>query len=232
MSKKTSRIKILFKLLIFSLSISTTCISHAQIFSYGFKGGLNLSETLNTYYESHTKTGINAYVFADYNAFEKFSISVQTGFTQKGFKTESFDYYADQIHYYGKLNAELNYIDISVSGKFKFFNGKVVPYIMAGPSLGIKVSDGTTATGNASVFQIADIQSLLDVVYTNSFGIKTGVGVEINVVKNISLILETNYNIDLTSSYNAPDIRLGIETWYYSDNIKNRVLEFSAGVKF
>ncbi|MBK6876584.1 MAG: hypothetical protein IPG99_09090 [Ignavibacteria bacterium] len=108
MYKRTSRIKMLFKLLIFSLSISTTCISHAQIFSYGLKGGLNISETLNTSYESHTKTGFNAYVFADYNAFKKVSISVQTGFTQKGFKTESFDYYADEIHYYGALNAELN----------------------------------------------------------------------------------------------------------------------------
>jgi len=224
--------KNLLKALIYFLVIFAPGVSHAQKLSYGIKGGLNISEIPNTYYESDSKIGFNVYAFGDYNLTENFTFGVEAGYTQKGFKTEPYDYILEKVHYYGTTIAKLNYLDISALGKFKFTNGKIIPYISAGPSLGIKVSDGTSVTGNLNEYSTADIQFFLDQVYTNSFGMKLGVGAEINIIKNTSIIIETKYNFDLVSSLNAPDVRLGIETWQYSDNVKNNVFEFIAGVKF
>jgi len=212
--------------------ISVSGISHAQKISYGIKGGLNLSETQGTYYQSYSKTGFNMYAFADYNTSEKFSISAEAGYTQKGFKTASSDYYLDGVHYNGNINAKLNYIDISVSAKIKITTGKFIPYLLVGPSFGIKVSDGTSATGNANEYSRGDVQSLLDNVNSNSLGIKLGAGAEISIMKNSSIIFEARYNFDLIPSYKAPGLRLGINTWFYSDNVRNSVFEFLAGVKF
>ncbi|MEO6694920.1 MAG: porin family protein [Ignavibacteria bacterium] len=222
--------KNLLKVLIYFTIISAPGISHAQKLSYGIKGGLNISETLNTYYESDSKTGFNVYAFGDYDFNKNFTIGLEAGYTRKGFKTKPYDYYYDKVHYYGTTIANLNYFDISVSGKFKSTNGKIIPYISAGPSLGIKVN--TSVKGNSDEYAIADVRNFLNLVYTNSFGIKLGVGTEIYFIKNMSIIFETKYNFDLISSLNAPDVRLGIETWQYSDNVKNNVFEFSAGVKF
>lgn len=221
-----------FSSLIFPLIIFFPSNSSAQKFNYGVKGGVTLSGVSDLTYETHSKTGFSIYAFGDYNTSENFSVSTQTGYTQKGFSTNNFDYYTDKIHYYGAIYADLNYVDISVSGKLILHFKKVSPYISLGPSLGIKVNTGTSGTGNPEPSTRAEIQILLDEIYKNSLGIRTGAGVELHFIKNMSILLETDYSFDLISSYDAPDFRLGVETWYYSSNVKNNVLEFLVGVKF
>lgn len=219
-------------LLIFSLVIIIPSISYSQKFNYGIKGGVTFSGVSDLTYETHSKTGFSIYAFGDYHTSGNFSISTQIGYTQKGFSTNTFDYFTDNIHYYGAINADLNYIDISVSGKLILHFKQVSPYISLGPSLGIKVNTGTSGTGNPELSTRAEIQTLLDEIYTNSFGVRTGAGVELHFINKMIILLETNYSYDLISSYDAPDFRLGIETWYYSSNVRNSVLEFLVGITF
>ncbi|MCB0727394.1 MAG: PorT family protein [Ignavibacteriae bacterium] len=228
------RIKYLL-LLIFVFAIQYN--SQAQNINSGIKGGLNIAKTsLKIKYEEiQSKTGFNIYVFGDYNFTHTFSISTEAGYTQKGFKYAPPDYTYEGVKYSGTLNVNMNYIDITVSAKFRLAKGNVIPYLKIGPSLGIKVDDGVSSEGNAFdefYNSGAIVNNLLIFIKNNSFGLKSGAGVAIGLNKKTSIIFEINYNFDLTEVYDTPEIFVGVYSWSRSEDVKNNVLELSAGVQF
>lgn len=209
--------------------------SQAQYINYGIKGGLNVAKTSlkNVYEDIQSKTGFNLYIFGDYNFTDNISFSTEAGYTQKGFKYVAPNKTLGTETYSGTLNASLNYIDITVSAKFRLLKGNVIPYFKIGPSLGIKVSYGSSTEGNTFDESFnADIDWFLKNIYKNSFGLKSGAGVAIGINKKTSVIFEINYNFDLIDIFEPPDWRFGINSWYYSEDVKNNVLEMSAGVEF
>ncbi len=203
--------------------------SNAQLLKFGIKGGMNLSDISGLKpYETQMKTGLNVYIFADAAFFKILSISGEAGYSQKGFATLYSIY--DQNGYTigtGKTNAKLSYVDISILGKLRFPGGSVIPYILAGPSLGIKLND------EVSPFDANNLRSFIHVFKSTSFGMKFGIGSELNIISKINFIAEARYNIDFSVSYEMPELVLGVISWPTSSNdIKNKVFEFMIGVKF
>jgi len=233
MLKTNFRFKIIY---LFSLSVIIVfpLNSNAQNINYGIKGGLNIAKTSleNVYEEIKSKTGFNIYIFGDYNFTRTFSVSTEAGYTQKGFKYAPPDYTSFEGETYtGSMNVNLNYIDITVSAKFRLAKGNVIPYLKIGPSLGIKVDYSSSYEGKARDSYYID-QNLLIFLNDNSFGLKSGAGVAVGLNKKISMIFEINLNFDLTYIYDHSGFQVGVDSWQHSDNVKNNVLELSAGVQF
>lgn len=218
-----NKIKLLTASLIILISIFITGNSNAQLLNLTVKGGLNLSDISGDNFvritgDTKMKTGFNIYVSKDVLNLPVLTLSGEAGYTQKGFDTEfiitnpfGVETVREVIH------SKINYIDISVLGKVRIPGGLVFPYILAGPSLGIKAGSSVSSDLN---IPFTDLENSLKDFKSTSFGFKFGLGMDIGL-PFFSLVAEARYNPDLTTSYDKNNVK-----------IKNKVFEFQIGVKF
>jgi len=206
-------------LVLFSVSISNL---NAQLLNLTVKAGYNLSDVSGNYpVETNNKSGFSFYVEKDIINLLVVTLSGEAGYIQKGFDeeviiTNKFGVETGR----GDIHYKLGYIDLSVLGKLRVPGGIVYPYILAGPTLGFKVSSGVSSSLSELNEFVAGQEQFVSDFKSTSFGIKVGLGIEVSLPL-ISILAEGRYNPDLTSSYDKNNIQL-----------KNRVYEFLLGVKF
>lgn len=196
--------------------------SNAQLLNLSVKGGYSLSNISGSYpVETEWKSGFNIYLSKDILSLIVVTVAGETGYTQKGFDLDvtSYNEFGEETGR-GKLHYKLNYIELSALGKLRIPGGLILPYVLAGPALGFKVSSGVTSSLPAFNEFVATQEEFLKDFKTTSFGFKFGLGTEIGLPV-FTILAEARYNPDLTTSYDKNNLKL-----------KNKVFEFLVGVKF
>lgn len=199
---------------------------------FGIKGGLITSTVIkspdNYYFDNYGRLGFDVFLSYDFFSNKSFVISAETGFDQKGFKTD-LDYTNEEGNHTGTatLSTVLNYLDISVNGKYIVRGKSASPYFSLTPTLGVFLGNSISSSGDNSYPDAIDLltqvtEAVTDSLNSVSFGIKVGLGVEFNeIIKNAPLLFEVRWNPDLTQAYN----KNGFE-------MRNTTLEFNLGIKF
>lgn len=199
---------------------------------FGIKGGINASSVITNsdyiYFTPYGRMGFNVFLSYDFFSNNSFVISGETGFDQKGFNTD-YIYTNKEGVYTGTatISNSLNYFDISVNGKYIIRGKSASPYFSLTPTLGIYIGNSLNVSGDDSYPDDIDIHSQITKAVTDSlnsvsFGIKAGLGVEVNeIIKNAPLLFEVRWNPDLTQAFDND---------FYE--LKNTTIEFNLGIKF
>lgn len=201
--------------------------SFSQKISFGFKAGPVVSGIstgdFNPYFRDESRLGFGIFGFCDFLNNKFISAGAEAGFIQKGFKYNivAFNDSGD-INASNTVSTGFNYLDLSVYIKFIYRQKGVSPYFSLTPVAGVYL--GYTQNSETSLDSIGIITNnyIFDSLKSVSFGIKFGIGAEFNeLIKNMPVIFEIRYNPDFIFSYDK-----------YSVQMKNRVIEFNAGIKF
>jgi len=219
--------KIATVLICFTAIFLFTNESYTQFKNFGIKGGVNLSSakidysTLNID-QPKNKIGFNAGLFYDFLNFNEFIISGEAGFSNRGYEVEIV--YVDEFGnvtdiYDASIN--LNYIDLSLSGKYILRKNSVSPYLTFGPVFAFYTGNSVSAPKARNSLE-EFFKPFLDTLDKTTFGIKGGIGMEINKVIPQTLIAEIRYYMDLKESFDN-----GLVTFK-----RNTMWEFNFGIKF
>lgn len=106
---------------------------------FGVRAGLNLanvnisSEGLSI--SPDGKVGLTIAGIANIGITETFSIQPEVHFIQKGYKLE-----VDFLGSSSEQKLKLNYLEVPIHAKYKFSDGNIAGYVLAGPSIGYALS--------------------------------------------------------------------------------------------
>ena len=209
--------KLYFWILIILLSFLLLHNLYTQTFpSFGFKTGLvsayyaSNSTPSNYHYTSTSSLGFSIGVFAEFFKVKKFSTIIELNYEEKGGN--------DKVYSPVIINnySSIYLLSIPVLAKLTFTFLRFNPYLAVGPRTDIFISRGN------SEFE----QYLYKNINSVEFGILLAVGTEIKISQEISLLFETSYSPDFTTSEIPPGVSGGKTT------IRNFAFEFRTGLKF
>jgi hypothetical protein len=178
--------------LIFILFTGTV---HAQVFSFGLKGGINYSNIEGDYaLVSDSKIGMNPGVFANFNFTKNLGVVSEFNYEQKGFK-----YHSDLESLSGRIEGEKSFDYFSVPILFRYQFGRSTKfYLTIGTYMGILLAardigfleDLTTSppiikNWNSNIYR--DTQDV-------DVGLCFGAGFQIPINKKFGIILDGRYN--------------------------------------
>jgi hypothetical protein len=189
-------------------------ISTALDVRIGMKIGLNLSDidasAFGETIDYKPKIGYCAGGFYTINIIKEFAIQPEILFSTKGAKTT---YTRWGSIYHSSLN--FSYLEIPILAKFTMPTlSDFKPFIIAGPSIAIKLSSKEKVKGERSSWK-EDIDSLKVV----DFGLIFGAGFDL--VQMITV--DVRYNLGLTNT---------IKNMAEESNFKNRVFSVTVGFSF
>lgn len=161
---------------------------------------------------TNTRTGIAVGLYGEYLFHEFLGIRPELTYLQKGAKTGTGA---------AEVTTALDYLEIPVLLEAKFDQGEFRPFLFAGPALGIKLSASTKPTGGTSS-TLNDIKSI-------DFGLDFGGGLEYAVNKQWGVQFNVRYGLGLTD---VSDVSVTAGTTTVETNIKNRGVQFMAGVSY
>lgn len=213
--------KLTCALLVFICSLIVTGSSYSQIPSIGIKGGLSVANVSGYPTDTDNKTGFALYAFMDILNLPFISVGGEAGYVQKGFNLPVVltDPQGNPTGSYDIKN-EIGYVDISVIGKVKLAGKTAVPYLLAGPTFGVKTSASSKAVGGSGPVD-GDLKTLVDNYKSTSIGGTFGLGIEVPTPALIKIMAEARYGIDFSNSYESTPF-----------NLKNKGFEFLIGVAF
>lgn len=179
---------------------------HSQIkLYYGIKTGM-VSAHHNIVYDedfissSDSRIGFDMGAFIESSFNKTFSLSAELHYIQKG---EAYDEWKSLIEC----------LSIPVMLKIKTQAGNFTPYLLIGPRLDVILNYDKTNMNYKNIGK-------------NNFGLTSGIGCELKIWKNYSLLADIRYDYDFTGFYYSTAVS-GDRVDEYS-----RSLEFLVGVKF
>lgn len=203
---------IYMKRVLFLILIIFSAAVNAQSFSgFGIKGGVSLANhtwdtpVLPFFQDIKTKPGVDVRGFAEFSFCRYFSLEGEVGFVQKGSST---DYFAilENSPAIIQVNTKntLNFLSVSLLGKFGTNAGQFSPYILAGPQYNRRL-------GIISIFD----SFLFNNFKKDLFGYSVGAGTEINNILPLKLLVEYRYERDITDNHSHQNL----DTRNYSHSI-------------
>ncbi|MCZ7604078.1 MAG: PorT family protein [Melioribacteraceae bacterium] len=189
----------------FGLKVGTT-ISN-QDWKYSNSSGLS-----GLSFDSDSRVGINLGIFTEFLNVPFIGIVTEVNYIQKGMKKEVPVTTISQPDGTGEFvtwNTRVDYINISAYGKLRINAGLFTPYILVGPKIDFEINK-TNSLGPVNVVE--------DNFNKNRFGLKVGLGTEINLL-SFKLLAEFLYDADFKELYenenlkvnsNSFDLRVGI----------------------
>lgn len=200
-------------LLVLGISFLFAVSSFAQVkISGGILAGLNMANASIDPSPSGvslgTRTGFGFGGVLDFSFAGGVGIHVEPMYLQKGTKA---------TYTGGETDLKVNYIEIPAMLTYTFDTGagQVEPYVMAGPTFGIRLS-ATSTTNNVDT----DIKSTTK---STDFGATFGAGARLPVGMN-SLFLEARYSIGFSDVNNDPTAP--------NTTIKTKGFQIFAGITF
>ncbi len=210
----------LISLCILLFFLSSTVFAQLP-FRLGIKGGLNIANlsfdpALPTGNDNKARTGFLGGAMVEFNIAPWFAIQVEPTYITKGCKltTNNSSY---------EVNVKLNYLEIPVLLKLKIPSpGKINPYIIAGPSIGFRLSANTETP--AGEFDVKNETQSTD------FALDFGAGAGIYIAPFIDLVIDARYSLGLSNLLNntGQEDFIGIN----NQKIKSAGFQISAGVMF
>lgn len=208
--------------IIFVISLFITSSSYSQIPSIGVKVGLSASNVSGYTTDTDSKTGFSAYLFTDLLNLPFISIGGEAGYVQKGFNLPvvTTDPMGNPTSSYD-ITAKINYVNVALIGKLKLASKSgPTPYILAGPTIGVKASTGSSSSGGTNPVD-QEIETVLEGYKSTTYGGTFGIGLEVPAALILNIIAEARYNLDFGNSFENANMKL-----------KNKGFEFLIGVKF
>ncbi len=134
----------------------------------------------------------------EYNFSKMFAAELGLVFTGKG-----------ATYTLGNANQTFKWseLDIPILFKVKFLEGKIRPYALAGPNIGLVLSATSTLENPPNPPQDIDFKSGSPNYYsagTLDFALEFGGGAEYKVTKNIGIFLDVRYSVGLSNLVSLP----------------------------
>ncbi len=169
---------------------------------FGLKAGFNMSKGWGDDAEDESYAmGMGVGAVMGYHLHEMFDIMPEVMFMWKGSKTA-----ISEEDYDGDITWKLYYVDINVLAKLKIpTEGMINPYVVAGPYVGIKVSDGWSADPDVPAEGEEYLDAMLEDVKSTDFGAVLGAGVDIMMDNGHTISIEGRYGIGLVNIFDAVD---------------------------
>ena len=206
-----------------------------KLIRFGVRGGFN-SATTTEDFEGATKKSRSTFgagIFMDYFFMSSLAAQINLLYNNKGVKFEGSDDFGGITSSY-KYEEKLAYLSIPVLLRYGFpTGGSVMPYVMAGPELGILMSAKAKSESSYSGILTlqegvqqdetsSDEQDIKDQLKSTELALNFGAGVEVPL-SSIVLLLDVRYGLGLTKYHKKPET--GEEP-----NAKNNVLYVNVGV--
>ena len=197
--------------------------SQAQIIrGYGLKVGTTISNQDWEYsnssglsglsFDSNSRVGINFGIFTELLNVPFISIVTEVNYLQKGMKKDipvTTNSQPDGTGEFITWDTKVSYINISALGKLRINTGLFTPYILLGPKIDFEINKSNS---------IGSLNVVEENFNKNRFGLKVGIGTEINL-SAFSFLAEFLYDADFNELYenqnlkiksNSFDLRIGI----------------------
>lgn len=175
-------------------------------FSIGGRAGVSLSKVnFNPSVPQTMLPGVTAGVMFRYVEENHFGLVAELSLTQRGWKEalEESDY---------SYNRRFSYLELPVMTHIFFGNNRVMGFFNLGPELNVMIGDGTSSNfdyhnaGNMEYF-ISNMrhveQMTMDVNNRLDYGICGGAGMELNINRSNSLLLEGRFYYGLTDVFSS-----------------------------
>jgi len=200
--------KYLVPTLLLVLMFSTS--ARSQSIALGIEGGINIANVnVTPTTTTSSKTGLLIGGLIDINITPTITITSGARYLTKGWNNTN-----GGITY----NVKLGYLEFPALLKVKFPLTEVKPYLIAGPTLGIKLSANEEASDGTQT-QDTDISSLVE---STDFGLLFGAGIDFKVGNKTSLFFQPAYSLGLTNVLKNST----------TTTIKNYGFQITGGVKF
>ncbi len=177
----------------------------------GFTGGLNLANVSvdpeETGIEYSNRTAFGGGGVLDLRLAENIALQLEPMFLQKGTKVKD-SVGGDDI------KVKLSYLEVPLLLKLMLGQSTTRPYIMAGPSVGFRLS---AKVSNGVELDIKDITKSTD------FGLDFGAGISFPAGNN-SIFVEGRYALGLSNINDDPEDP--------NTDVKNKGIQFMAGITF
>ncbi len=228
---------------IFISFIFGSLLVSGQTTSVGVFGGMNLSNVNGRYnsngYNTKTTSLITKQfgIVLSYPLSDKLSLFSDPGFYERGFNYEPVETMVGGATVKGR--SKFKSVDVPLTLKIGMFKNQIF-YFRAGAYLSFLLS----ANNNDTIYystpgvetQITE-NDILDKMNRTVFGFITGVGFDIPVSKNLGLLFDVAYRLDLTDAMinNKPSYWNGksSDSYYIGvENVRNRSLTISIGLTY
>lgn len=175
----------------------------------GVEAGLNLANANTTpSVTTNTRTGFIIGGVVDYSFTQQMGIVSGLRFIMKG---------AESVSGNQTFTTKLNFIEIPALFKVKFPLTEIKPYLIAGPTLGLRVSasvESSTGTGGGT----NDVSSFYETI---DFGLFFGGGLDFTIAPTTDLFFQTGYSLGLSNISKVTN-----------QTAKTTGIQIIAGVKF
>ena len=201
------------KAIVFLAAVALTVSASAQNFSYGLKGGLNLS-TISKAEGAKMKPSIYAGAFAEYKFNDYFGISPELIYSRQGTTTSIKDEFEDM-----KSQVRLNYINVPVLAKIYLADALSLDL---GPQVGFLIGAKSYAKGTIEGEKVDGTTDVKKAFQSVDFSF--GMGLTYNIGK---FLVQARYNLGLTDTAKYAD---GEEK--SKDKYRNNVIQVGVGYRF
>ncbi len=183
---------------------------NSQSIALGIEGGINIANiTATPTATTSSRTGIIAGGIIDINITPNITITSGLRYNMKGYES---------VVGATTFTIKLGYLEFPALLKVKFPLTEIKPYLIAGPTLGIKLS-ATQTQSTATQTVDTDVSSSVE---STDFGLLFGAGMDFRVGARTLLFVQPAYSLGLSNILkNAP-----------TSTIKNNGFQITAGVKF
>ena len=206
--------------------------AHAQV-KLGVIGGLNLA---NISFDPAAgsspsrATAFGAGGVVQFRLAENVALQLEPMYLQKGARQEgSFEFGFDDtgsdssLSFNVDVKAKLNYLELPVMLKLEIGTGSTRPYVMAGPTIGYRLSAKETGSVSGPGFNEQIDEDVKDLTKSMDFGLGFGAGVNFPAGRN-TVFVQGRYALGLANINNDPE---DTET-----KLKTNGLQVMAGVAF
>lgn len=192
------------------LSLTVTTINAQFVRGYGLKVGSTLSNQDWDYdnssgfnFNPDNRIGLNVGLFAELLDIPFFSVVTEFNYIQKGMTDELNITTADNPSGISKVewDSRLDYINISVLGKFRLNYLLFRPYLLLGPKIDFEIVKESNLSGG-----------LEDDFESNRIGLKAGIGTEINLLP-VTIMAELLYDADLNELYENENLKVNTSSF-------------------
>jgi long-subunit fatty acid transport protein len=233
------------KKIILTVIVLSSTLMFSQEIKFGAKVGLNVSNLRGNYpteiNEKSSKVGFHIGGFAEYQINEKFILQPELLFSTQGNEYGFKEYYGGGSYYDGaEYNLSINYLNLPIIFRYKVIEklsidfGPQIGYALSGTTKINVIEDSRDPSQNYSV----EIDMLNDGVYDfdgttvqakaslNRLDFSLNIGGTYDITDKF--FVQGRYNLGLSSIDKNSTNGGNTNSW----NMKNGVLQFSAGYRF
>lgn len=185
-------------IVIFAMSLSSVSYSQTTL-TLSLEGGVNIANANITPSPTTSSSGRTGLIFGglvDIGFTPKIALEtglryVMKGFTQNGVTTNLG---------VTNLTFKTNYLEFPVLLKVKFPLTEVKPYLIGGPTLGLKLTadlDYTSQAGSGTQDNSTNVESI-------DFGLLFGGGLDFNIAPKVDLFIQGAYSLGISNVEKPP----------------------------